>query len=370
MSISLNNIVSIDVEVSNPSTINSDFNLGLIIGNSKTLTQDNRIKIYNYNTYKTAMVADGFTTASVEYKAAVAYFSQNPTAQRVAIGVKLEDETELQAVTNSRALNENWYVLSFAYTVADSNIDVIATAVEAFDSPTIFIHQTNDAKCLQASTTNICKTLMDKSYTRTAVFYSTQTNFSNAVAGLICGLNSMENNSAYTLAYKSVIGFTAESLDDIQYDNLMSYHGNAYAEFGRRYTFIFQGIMASGTHIDEVYLLDAAKFLLQQNVISGMVTQRVVPQTNSGVSKIVSFCTDACERMLAIGIISPGIWQGENVLNLSTGDAIPAGYYIQTGSLGEQSASDRAARKSPPIYVCLKGAGAIEFVVIKVYVNQ
>ncbi len=370
MSISLNNIVNIDVEVSNPSVISSDFNLGLIIGNSTVLKQDNRIKIYSYNTYKTAMVADGFTTDSMEYKAATAYFSQNPTAQRVAIGVKLADETELQAVTKSRAVNENWYVMSFAYAVADTNIDAIAAAVEAFDTPTIFIHQTSDAKCLQASTTNICKTLQDKGYSRTAVFYSTQANFSNAVAGLVCGMNSMENNSAYTLAYKSVVGFTAESLDDIQYDNLMSYNGNAYAEFGRRYTFIFQGVMANGSHLDEVYLLDAAKFLLQQNVISGLVGQRVIPQTNSGVSKLISFCTDACERMLAIGIIAPGIWGGENVLNLSTGDAIPGGYYIQAGSLSEQSASDRAARKSPPIYVCLKGAGAIEFVVIKVYVNQ
>ena len=166
------------------------------------------------------------------------------------------------------------------------------------------------------------------------------------------------------------MGFTPEALDDIQYDNLKSYNGNTYAEFGRRYNFIFQGVTASGAHIDEIYLLDAAKFLLQQNVISGLVGERTIPQTNSGVSKIISFCTNACERMLSIGIIAPGIWQGGNVLNLHTGDAIPSGYYIQTGSLSEQTVNDRKARKSPPIYVCMKAAGAIEYVVVKVFVNQ
>ena len=73
MSASLNNIVSISVEVSNPFAITSDFNLGLIIGKSTAILAK-RVKVYNVENYRTQMTSDGFTTDSNEYKAAPLYF--------------------------------------------------------------------------------------------------------------------------------------------------------------------------------------------------------------------------------------------------------------------------------------------------------
>ena len=52
MSISLSNIVNVNVEVSNPSVISSDFNLGCIIGDSKKLDADHRVKVYSYQTIR------------------------------------------------------------------------------------------------------------------------------------------------------------------------------------------------------------------------------------------------------------------------------------------------------------------------------
>ena len=49
MSISTNNIVDITVEVSNPTTIISNFNLGLIIGTSTAISTQTRYKEYQYN---------------------------------------------------------------------------------------------------------------------------------------------------------------------------------------------------------------------------------------------------------------------------------------------------------------------------------
>ena len=62
MSVSLNVIVDVNVEVSNPTTISSDFNLGLVIGNSTVLTAQNRVRLYSRDTFQTQMVSDGFTT--------------------------------------------------------------------------------------------------------------------------------------------------------------------------------------------------------------------------------------------------------------------------------------------------------------------
>ena len=39
-------------------------------------------------------------------------------------------------------------------------------------------------------------------------------------------------------------------------------------------------------------------------------------------------------------------------------------------AIDDQSQADRDARKSPPIYICVKLAGSIEFVTIEVYVNR
>ena len=58
------------------------------------------------------------------------------------------------------------------------------------------------------------------------------------------------------------------------------------------------------------------------------------------------------------------------MLDLAPGDAIQNGYLIQAESFANQSASDREARLSPPIYVALKASGAVEHVVARVFVNQ
>lgn len=370
MSVSLNTIVDVNVEVSNPTTISSDFNLGCIIGSSTILTSDNRVKLYHKSTFMTEMVSDGFTTDSAEYLGAVAYFSQNPTPETLAVGVKLQSETDAEAITATRAINEEIYVFSFAYETTDTNIPAVASAVDAFSSPTLFLYQTKDAKCLQSGSTNILKTIKDTDTNKTCGFYSTQKNLINAVMGLICGLNSMDSNSAYTLAYKSLIGFTPEEINDVQLQNLVGYNGNTYCQFGRRYNFIYHGLMAGGYHVDEQFLIDSARYLIQQYAVAGLTSARVVPQTESGVTSVISFITRACEVLRRAGFIATGIWTGGDVLNLTAGDSVNNGYYIQSESIADQNPEDRKARKSPTIYVALKAAGAIEHIVVRAFINQ
>ena len=57
-------------------------------------------------------------------------------------------------------------------------------------------------------------------------------------------------------------------------------------------------------------------------------------------------------------------------MNLKTGDALSTGYMVLADTLANQSQADRDARKSPPIYVAVKMAGAIEHVVIGIVVNR
>lgn len=369
--VSLNRIVDVSVDISAPLTVSTDFNLGCIIGNSEVITSaDDRIKYYTRATYQQQMVTDGFNTGTPEYKGAIAYFSQNPTAQTLAVGVKLSSETDLTALQNTRAADDDIYAFCYCYATTDSDMNAIAQAVEGFEQPTILLYQTKDVKCLQASQTNVMKTLMDAGYNRTCGFYSTQDGFICAVLGVICGLNSMETNSAYTLAFKSVVGFTPEDVNDVQMQNLLTYNGNVYCNFGRRYNFIYPGLMASSYHVDEQFLLDAAKYLFQQYTVSGFVRSRVVHQTESGMTSVINWLTNACEVIRQAGFIDTGIWNADPVLNLNTGDAISGGYMIQAESLASQNAHDREARTSPTIYIALKASGALEHIVIRAFVNR
>lgn len=369
MSVPISNIVDVNVEVTNPSFVESDFSLGLIIGNSTKLSAVDRVKVYDYETWQTSMTTDGFATTDPEYLAVNAYFSQSPTPAQVAVGVKLSsDSTDADAVTACRSFNEDWYGVAFCYDISES-IQAIATAIEAFAIPSVFFYQSDDTNCLTSST-NIMQTLKTANISCACGIYSEQDYISCAVLGLFSGLNSTDANSAYTIAFKSLVGFDPENITATQFSALVANNGNAYTNFSNRYSFFYPGLMANGYHVDEVYFIDLAKTLIQLNTLAGIIQRRKIPQTESGLNDIVTFITTACERLQSIGFIATGIWNGRPVLNLNTGDAINNGFLIQAEPMSDQSQEDRASRVAPPIYVALKAAGAIESVVIRVFVNR
>lgn len=370
MAASLNNIVDVNVQVSNPTAISTKFNLGLIIGDSAAL-ENTKFKIYSKATYATEMVTDGFATTDPEYKAATIYFSQNNAPSEVAIGAITDDNTAAQTFTYLRGLNANWYTFCFVNSAfSDADGSAVAALVEASEIPTMFICYSSDSKCIQDGTTNLCKTIHDGKYTRTFAFYSTDADIAPAMVGMISGLNTMLDNSAYTAAYKTLVGVDAMDLTDAQLITLTGYNGNTYCKFGNTYEFTYPCISGGDYHIDEIYFIDVAKYLIQNSTVAGLVSKRKVPQTEDGVATITSFVSSACDRINSIGLISGGIWKGDAIKGLSYGDAVQNGYYIQSDTIADQSQEDRAARKSPTIYVALLGSGAIEHVVISVYINR
>ena len=129
-------------------------------------------------------------------------------------------------------------------------------------------------------------------------------------------------------------------------------------------------ISAGNYHVDDLLLVDAAKYYIQQYTVAGMIALKKVPQTEEGVGNIISFINNACNKILEVGLIAGGIWKGETILDLDTGDAVPNGYLVQSGTVASQTAEERASRVSPPIYVALLSSGSIEHVVINVFVNR
>lgn len=379
MSASLSSIVDVSVEVSSVATITSDFDLGLIIGTTKMATNPGTIKIYDAEDYATQMVTDGYNTNTPEYKAAAAYFSQSPAPSRVAIGVAVADESNTSTpdyaatIAALKNANDSFYGVILAgvkITANPGNYDDFFAAIEASGTPKVCFIDIESQ--FTEETTDIATYLKDRGYTRTFSFHnSSNTDFvAPAALGLVSGLNSMQANSAYTATYKNLAGITPEDLSQAQVNFLVDNNSNAYCNFGDRYSFTYPFISCGGYHMDDIYFVDAAKFLIQQNVVSTLVSQRKIPQTESGMTTIINTIAAACEQLADIGFIAGGIWRGETVQNLKNGDAMQSGYYIQAGSIAAQSAVDRAARRTPTIYVALLSSGAIEHVVIRVFVAQ
>lgn len=373
MGASLDNIVDVSVSVSNPSTIQSSFNLGCIIGPSEAL-KTGRAKIYRVSNYATQMITDGFKTTDPEYIAAGLYFSQAEPSSQLLVGYHNatgDTETPAAALAAVQKVNSNFWAVCFVEELAADKISEVAAAIEASKQKMLFVYQTDDTNCLVDSQSNVMKTLMDASYQRSIGFYATD-DYATAAAfvGLVSGFNTMEDNSAYDVAYKQLVGVTPVNITDDQLASLQTYNGNAYMQFGTQYSFVYTGITASGYHVDEVYLIDVAGHLIQQNTVAGLTSLKKVPQTEDGLATVVSFVSDACNKLNGIGLIASGIWKGSNVKNLHNGDAINDGFYVEADSIASQSAADRQQRVSPPIYVCLLSSGALEHIIIRVFVNR
>ena len=77
-----------------------------------------------------------------------------------------------------------------------------------------------------------------------------------------------------------------------------------------------------------------------------------------------------CSQAVTNGLLAPGVWTSGGFGSLSMGDFLPKGFYVYAPPIASQNSADRAARKSVPIQVAAKLAGAIHTVNVLINVNQ
>jgi len=365
----LNDIVQVILNVSPISAVRATFSLGLIVGKSTHITPTVRVKEY---ASLAAMIADGFVSTEPEYKAASLYFSQNPVPRRVLIGRwdGTGSETAVQALTSIRAKNTEWY----AFTVCDATkTDIVSIAgwAETATPSTAHFFTTQDSDVPLGTAGNVFLTLQTALRKRSIGMYSTDNAYAIAsIMGYAMAANTQTAGSAYTLAYKQMPGVIPEPLDSTQMNAILNANGNVYINQGSYYNLFRQGKMGNGSHFDELLGLDILTNNIQMAVMDALVSGPKIPQTDSGVAQITTVVDGACKQAVTAGFASPGVWNGAPIMDLNTGDSLPAGYLIQAGLIADQSQADRDARLAPPIYVAIKLAGAIEFVIITVNVNR
>lgn len=181
-------------------------------------------------------------------------------------------------------------------------------------------------------------------------------------------------NSAFTMKFKTLSGIETENATSVFPSNsvtkIKGANGNVYVNRGTYYNMLEEGVMADGSFFDEIIFLDKFKNDCQLAIMDRLTQNAKVPQTEAGMTILHRALEDVCQEYNKIGFLASGVWNGNDVLELTAGDTLPNGYLIQSEPIDKQSQSDRDNRIAPPIYIALKLAGAIHSVVVQVDVNR
>lgn len=342
------------------------YNLGLILGDSTVLDTTTRVKLYSS---VADMLSDGFLSTDPEVEAATIYFSQSPQPNNVVIGRydRTTPETIETALNDCRTKNGDWYAC-YITEATDAEIEDAAALVEAMIPESFLFSNSSSTDIKDGTGGNLAETLQGLTYRRTLLQYSASTYAAVAIMGYAMGANGFDKPT-YTLQFKQEIGITPDTLTTSEVTTIEGYNANVYIQRGN-YKMFENGKTPSGIFFDEIIGLDMLAESVRVNVMNLFTSTLKIPQTNAGVTQILTQITGACDEAVRRNFIAPGIWTGAPFGNIETGDTLPLGYAIIAQSVADQSQADREARKAPDISVLVKLAGAIHSAIINVYVNR
>jgi hypothetical protein len=463
-------IANLSVITSSPQVAAPTFNTGLVIGPSAAIPSygtNPRIRKYLQTTFSTAMITDGFTTASPEYICMQIMFSQSPapqagyvgrqdltaiqvasattgnagtgyivgdvisvtqggashgqllvsavtsgavTALQVIIGsqgtgyaianglatsggsgtglevnITAIGETALQATQACRAANSTWYPVMVTDAAAADNIAIAAWAQSQVG--TIYFGNSAETNVLNGIVNNTFKTIYAAGCSRTWMQYATtqgglvpnQIYFTAAVMGNFLAANSQLANSSFTEKFSAgvpLVGVVTEPLSLTQIANIegavsgLGPNGNTYLNYANSFNILEQGtMMAPQVYLDQIVGLDVLASNIQFAVLNLMTSQPKIPQTDAGQQLLIQAVESACQKSLSVGFIGAGVWQGQTVLKLVPGTALPLGFLVQSPSYSTLSLAQITTRIAPPIYVAIIESGAVHFVTIQVLVQ-
>ena len=181
--------------------------------------------------------------------------------------------------------------------------------------------------------------------------YSTVNHAAAGVMGLAMGLNDGTDDSAFTLAYKTLKNVSVENLTSAQVAVLKGKYANVFLSRAGNYTTLEQGVNCDGSPFDEVLGLHQISGNIQTAIMDLLTnpSTRKIPYTDEGVMRFVSAINDVCAGARRRGFLAPGVWNGGTVMELEDGDALAEGYFVQVEPVANQSQEKRKNRIAPPI---------------------
>lgn len=340
-----------------------------------------------------ARVADKLTTAAVVWDASAACFvitskttgatstvsfAQANTAgtdlaallrltqlDGAKVSAGLPAETLPDCVALLADVSSSWYGLALADTgMADADVLAVASLIEAQGTARIFGQTTQDVKDMDPTdTASLVAQLSAANLKRTFTQYSSQDAWAAvSLFGRAFTVNFNGNNTTITLKFKQEPGVTAAYLTPTQANALRDKHCNVSVHYNNDTAIVQEGVMCNGDFIDERHGLDWLQNFVQTNLYNLLYTSTTkVPQTDAGVTRLVTNVEASLAQAVTNGLIAPGVWSGGAIGQIAPGDTLTKGYYVYAPPISTQAQADREARKAPIIQCAIKLAGAVHF---------
>lgn len=249
----------------------------------------------------------------------------------------------------------------------------LAALIEGLNTKHFLVITSQEAGCVSTvSTTDILYLLKQLAYKRTFTQYSSFTpHAALSAAARLLGVNYEADGTAITLKFKQEPGVQAETLTATQVGALQGKNGNVFVNYNNDTASLEQGVMASGDFADIITTTDWLAVTMQRDLYNVLYTSTTkIPQTDGGVGLLLASAEARCAQGVRNGMIAPGVWNNGGFGKLKQGDYLEKGYYVYASSVNVQPQADRVARKSPPIQVAVKLAGAIHSADVTISVNQ
>ena len=255
----------------------------------------------------------------------------------------------------------------------DTDYLAISAYIEAANNKHIHGVSTMEAGVISSvSTTDIAYLFSQLNYNRTVVQYSSSNPYAvSSLLGRILTVNYNANNSVITLMYKQEPGIVPETLNSTQIAALESKDANVFVAYNNNTAIIERGVATSGNFLDIITGTDWLALDIQTAVYNLLYSNTTkIPQTDAGTHLIVTTIEGICSQAVVNGLVAPGVWNSGGFGSLNQGDYMPKGFYVYAAPVATQNPSDRAARKSVPIQVAVKLAGAIHTIDVQISVNR
>ena len=300
MSLDISTVVQVSISRQTAQVTQKGFGRGLILGTSAKFTSDTA-RLYS----SIGGVAADFALTDPEYRAAAAYFSQNPAPQDCYIAQSADLTPDVAMTTLTANGYTDFYGICIAGDTWDTQANLLLLAAwnEAQSFKRIVAASLNEAGILNpSSTTDTAYLLKQAGYTRTFLTYSAgAADYTRAAAWLGVMLPTPPGSANW--AYKTLAGEVADPLTTAQLTALEGKNANAYVNIGG-VNVTQLGTMADGEYVDTIVGCDWLQSIIQQDIYSLLATSPKVPFTDSGIALVQGIISGDLKKAVNAGVLA------------------------------------------------------------------
>lgn len=365
MSLSINQIVDVQLIDSPMGLAMRDFSLSLILTSIKG-------DIFGTSQDRTFFAASAdevgkhFGTESEVYKAARMYFSVTPKPKRVLIGYwdKGEAEQPTESITDALIAindkNQNFYGLYISDKVEDKIADEAHEWVASQVIPRVMAYTALRDEQIEDTEENIIKKWADKNTGRVMVLFNKTGDDHGAAQLLAMAINTNWRgyNTAKTLKFKTMTVRSDANISLNDAEKCRKLGVTFYTDYDGM-SMVAEGTMVGGRWIDEIVGLDAFINAIQVETVNALRTYPKIAQTDRGTEILIGRLVPIARQFVNNGFMAGGKWNGVEIGELMAGDMLHDGFYFYADSFANQTQADRDERLGMPITVAIKLAGAI-----------